>query len=140
MPEPTIRPEIPVETVCRIVVKARQFEVKEGVVEADYGGNAIDEGFREIIADHADDPVQLELQSFINDLNVDDKCELVALMWVGRGDFSSDDWANALAVARARSAGQTASYLLGTPQLADFLAEGLAAFDLSCGDFEAKHL
>src|SRR3954469_22370872 len=46
--------ELPInlEKVCYIVVRARQFDVKEEVVEADYGGNQADEGFRQVLEDY----------------------------------------------------------------------------------------
>src|SRR5690242_20728271 len=94
------RPTIDLKTVCRIIVKARQFGVKEGVVEESYGANAIDEGFRDVLADRIDDPVYDELRSFIRELDVDAQCELVALMWLGRGDFDRDGWPEALRLAR----------------------------------------
>src|SRR5690606_37950394 len=117
-------PQINADTVCRIIVKARQFGAKEGVVEADYGANPADEGFREVLADYSDDPVYDELKAFIDGLDVDEQCELVALMWVGRGDFGADGWAEALNLAHQEHNERTAEYLLGTPLLADHLSEG----------------
>jgi hypothetical protein len=138
------RPEIATDYVCRIILKARQFAAKESVVEEDDGGNPVDEGFREVLADRSDDPVYEELRTFISDLNVDEQAELIALMYVGRGDFSGDEWEKALEAARELHAshvsGQTASYLLETPLLADHLEDGLVEFDLSCDDFDAQHL
>lgn len=134
------RPEIDADTVCRIVVKARQFDVKEGVVESDYGANAVDEGFREVLADYGDDPVYEELKTFIDGLDVDQQCELVALMWVGRGDYTADEWAQAQGLAHQEHNARTAEYLLGTPLLADFLSEGLAQFNLSCEQIEKSRL
>jgi hypothetical protein len=134
------RPEINTEAVCRIVVKARQFDVKEAAVEENYGANASDEDFREVLEDTADDPVFQELKTFIDGLNVDEQCELVALMWLGRGDFNASGWARALTLARQEHTKRTAEYLLGTPTLADYLEEGLALFDRSCMEFEKGHL
>jgi hypothetical protein len=133
-------PEITVETVCRIIVKARQFDAKEGPVDENDGGNAADEGFREVLAETADDPADEELKALIDGLNEDEQCELVALVWVGRGDFARDEWARAVAQAREQRNTRTAEYLLGTPLLADYLDEGLDVFGLSCEDFERQHL
>jgi len=131
------RPEIATETVCRIVIKAQQFDVKDAVVESDPGSNPVDDGFRAVLEDHADDPVQQELTTYIDGLDVDDRCDLVALMWVGRGDFGADEWGRARGLAAQERSERTARYLLGTPLLADFLLEGLAAFGLSCADPES---
>lgn len=134
-------PQISVETVCRIIIKARQFDVKEGTVEPDseYASDAPDDGYREVLEDLPDDPVYQELKSFIDGLDVDDQTELVALMWVGRGDFDGSEWRQAVEQARQEPNAKTAEYLLGTPLLADLLSEGLSQYELSCEDFERQH-
>ncbi len=68
-----------------------------------------------------------ELRELIADLNVDEAAELVALAWIGRGDYDASEWSDALAAARERADRRTAKYLLGMPQLADWLEEGLEA-------------
>ncbi|QND63058.1 DUF3775 domain-containing protein [Mesorhizobium loti] len=68
-----------------------------------------------------------ELRELINDLNVDEAAELIALAWVGRGDYDAAEWVDALAAARDRANKRTAKYLLGMPLLADWLEEGLEA-------------
>lgn len=68
-----------------------------------------------------------ELRELIEDLNIDEAAELVALAWVGRGDYDAAEWAEAVAEARQRGNRRTASYLLGMPMLADYLEEGLEA-------------
>lgn len=139
MAEPR-RPQIATDTVCRLVVRARQFDVKEGAVTPDEGSNGIDEGFREVLEDTPDDPVFEEAKAFIDDLDIDEQCELVALMWIGRGDFDPSEFANAVAVARDEHNDRTAEYLLRTPLLADLLTEGMANYDMTCEDFEREHL
>ncbi len=89
---------------------------------------------------YEDDPSFAEAKEAIDDLNWDEQCQLVALAWVGRGDFSTDEWEEALALARDHHNEHTSLYLLGMPLLSDYLEEGLAAFDLSCQDFEMGHL
>jgi hypothetical protein len=133
-------PEMDLDKICYIVVKAREFDVKEDVVEPDYGSNAADDQFRQVLESYADDATFDELKEAIDDMNVDEQCELVALTWVGRGDFTKDEWEEALTTARDAHNDHTAAYLLGTPLLPDYLEEGLAAFDLSCQDFEMGHL
>jgi hypothetical protein len=68
-----------------------------------------------------------ELRELIDDLNVDEAAELIALMWVGRGDYEASEWNEALAEARLRGNRRTAKYLLGMPMLGDWLEEGLQA-------------
>jgi len=127
--------------VCYIIVRAREFEVQEGVVEPDYGSNASDDDFRQVLEAYDTDPTFDELVSIINDLNFDEQCELVALAWVGRGDYGKEEWDEALQTARDNHDPKTtATYLLGMPLLPDFLEEGLAVFDISCEDVEEGRL
>lgn len=75
----------------------------------------------------ADDSTEEELRELINDLNVDEAAELIALMWIGRGDYSADEWNEAVNEARQRGNRRTSKYLLGMPLLGDWLEEGLEA-------------
>jgi hypothetical protein len=68
-----------------------------------------------------------ELRALIADLNVDEAAELVALAWIGRGDYDASEWADALEEARRRGNKRTSAYLLGMPLLGDYLEEGLEA-------------
>ena len=78
---------------------------------------------------------------FIQGLTEEEQIELVALTWVGRGDFGKQEWEEALEEAAAdRHNDRTAQYLLGIPMLADYLEEGLDAFGLSCAGFDEARL
>ena len=127
------------DSACYIIVKDREFHVKVDVVEPDPGSNASDENMDVVLEDYADDPVQDELKEFINAMNVDEQVELVALTWLGRGTYSVSEWDEAVSEAALDHNNHTADYLLGMPQLANYLEEGLAAFHLSCGDIERGH-
>lgn len=126
--------QIALDTVCYLIVEAREFDVQEAVVDEDDDSNAIDDGFRAILEAHGDDPTFQELKRVIDDLDEDQQARLVALTWVGRGDFSIEEWNEAVRTARSRRTGPTSLYLLGIPVLSDYLEEGLAAFGLSCSD------
>lgn len=135
-----LRPQISLDSVCRIVVRAREYDVKESPSDEDEGSNPSDDGFIDVLENSGDDPVAQELRSAINDLNIDEQCDLVALAWLGRGDYGREDWREARRIAEEQHNNRTAEYLLGMPLLADYLEEGLARFDLSCADFEGEHL
>ena len=77
-----------------------------------------------------------DLAQFINGLNEDEKLDLVVLMWVGRGTYTKDQWAEARAVAVREAVNATSEYLLGTPLMADYLEEGLSLFGCSMEDIE----
>ena len=131
---------IDLETVCFIIFKAREFDAQEGVVDEDPGSNASDDGFREVLASHGDDRTYDEIKALIDSLDVDEQAALVALIWVGRGDFEATDWDEALATAQERGNDRTAEYLLGQPLLGDLLQNGLGELGLSCSDYEREHL
>jgi len=74
----------------------------------------------------ASDSTYQELKSVINDMNVEERSELVALMWLGRGTYSKSEWENAVSDARDASNDHTAEYLMRAPQFPDYLSGGLA--------------
>lgn len=131
---------IPLETVCFLIMKAREFDVKDGVTEPNPGSNPADDGDLSVLEDHGDDPVYEELRSFIHDLNVDQQVDLVAISWLGRENYTKDDWEDVRSQAADAHNERTAEYLCGNPLLADNLADGLSALDYSCEDYETIHL
>ncbi len=128
------------EKVCFVIVKAREFDVKDDVTEPDPGSNPSDDMEGGVLQDYEDDPVTEELTSFIDALSEDEQIDLVALTWLGREDATADDWPSIRAEAAAAHNKNTASYLLGTPQLGDFLEEGLSVLGYSCEEFEMGRL
>ncbi len=122
---------IPVETVCRIILRAREFETLVPDTDPDEGSNASDDGAADEIEDDGNNPTEAELRAIIDDLAEDEQAELIALAMVGRGDFDAAEWADALEEATEESDG-TADWVLGQPTLSTDLEAGLAAFDLSC--------
>ena len=131
------------EKVCFVIIKAREFAVKDVVTEPDTGSNPSDDKMIAVLEDHGDDPVVQELTSFISDLSEDEQIDLVALAWLGRDDNTIVDWtALREEAARAHSTRttHTATYLLGTPLLSDYLEEALSLFGQSCEDFEIDRL
>ena len=117
------------EVVQIIIDKARQFQAKEEVTFPEDPMSPTEDWAIQTLAAHADDPVLVELASTVESLELDEQAMLVALMWVGRGDYDVEEWDEALAEARAHWNGRTAEYLIGTPQVADYLSEGLDLFD-----------
>ena len=74
-----------------------------------------------------------ELRGLIDRMDEEAQAALVTVMWIGRGAFEPEDWAEAYATAYAEASTPTADYLIGTPHLADNLEAGLEAlgFDVS---------
>ena len=139
MPELVISPE----KVCFVIIKAREFDVKDVLTEPDAGSNPSDDKMISVLEDHGDDPVVEELTSFISSLSEDEQIDLVALAWLGRDDNTIEDWPalrEEAARAHVSRAEQTANYLLGMPLAADYLEEGFSLFGQSCEDFEINRL
>ncbi|MFT8243418.1 DUF3775 domain-containing protein [Roseomonas sp. BN140053] len=79
--------------------------------------------------DNDPDALTDTLKGLIDELNEDEQAALIALTWVGRGDYDTTEWEEALRLARERnSAGDAAEYLTGMELFGDLLSEGLAAF------------
>ena len=82
------------------------------------------------------DRAEAEFDAFVGRLNQDEQASLVALMWLGRGTFDTPELAEAIATARAEASSPTASYLKGSPHLADHLENGLDALGISARSVE----
>jgi Protein of unknown function (DUF3775) len=126
--------DIALDKVCELIIRARAIDVKEGVTDPDSGSNPIDDGSTDILTSGTDDATEEEVREFLAGLNDDERFDLVALTWIGRGDFEPEEWGAALKLAREREALSTADYLLGIPNLGDLLDEGLAATGRSCAE------
>jgi hypothetical protein len=128
---------IPLEKLAFIVEKAREYDA-EVPVDRDYeeGSDAVDDDEREVLLDTPDNPTAQELRDAIDGLNVDEREELLALMWLGRGDYDAQSWSEALQQARDALSSTETEYLLGTPLLGDYIEEGVEALGLSLEDFQ----
>ncbi|MCP8938168.1 DUF3775 domain-containing protein [Alsobacter sp. SYSU M60028] len=130
--------DIALDKVCALIRQARRYDVKEqGPTDVDSGSNPTDDNQIDVLEPTRDDATESEIRSFINGLNVDERANLVALVWVGRGDYEAAEWDEAVRLAQESVDTPTADYLLGIPNLPDLLDEGLAAFDLNCVDENA---
>lgn len=136
----TVSLAISPEKVCFIIVKAREFDVKDAASDPDPASNPSDDAEIAVLEDRPEDPVVEELTGFIDALTEDEQIDLVALAWLGRGDFTAREWGNAREEAAAAHNDRTAAYLLGMPLLGDFLEEGLSMLGRSCEEFEMDRL
>ncbi len=132
--------DTPLEQLAFIIEKAREFDAEAAPVDSDSGSNPSDDSDVAILQDTGDNPTGEELTDAIDLLNDDQKTELLALMWVGRGDFAAAEWPDALVQARQTRNAHATDYLIGTPLLADYLEEALAALGYSLEDYEKGRL
>jgi Protein of unknown function (DUF3775) len=130
MPELTIA----ADKVAFLIEKAREFDVKDAASDPDSGSNGADDDMVDVLEDSGSDPVVREITGFIGALTEDEQIDLVALMRLGRGDGTIEEWDDLRNEAAEQRNGRTARYLLGEPMLGDLLAEGLAAFGIDWTD------
>lgn len=130
-------PEIGTDKVCFIITKARELLAGDEGVDPD-ASNPTDDGSQIALTDAGDATARQELTEFIGALDADELDALVALAWIGRGDFEPADWQAATAEAANRREIDTADYLIGMPLLPDHLEDALSAFDRSCRDFQER--
>jgi hypothetical protein len=129
-------PELAISTekVGFLIEKAREFDVKDTASDPDSGSNGADDDMIDVLEDNGSDPVVREITGFINALTEDEQIDLVALMRLGRGDGTLEEWNDLRREAAEGRNGRTARYLLGEPMLGDLLAEGLDEFGLTWAD------
>jgi len=126
--------EISPEKVAHVIVKAREYDAKVGAW--DESGDSSDADSDSILEDFKSDSTRNEVSEFIAGLNIDEQVNLVALMWVGRGSFAPEDFAEAVSTARGERVNKTEDYLLGIPLLSDYLEEGLEKLGYRIEDAE----
>ena len=73
-----------------------------------------------------------EMVEFVAGLNVEEQVDLLALIWLGRGDYELAEWDDAVAEAEARIAARDPDYMIGDAALPEYLGGGLEAFGRSC--------
>jgi hypothetical protein len=132
-------PLTPLETLCRIILRAREYEAQTA---SDYDGgedpdNVDDEqeGTLSVLEDDINTSVEEELHAVFEDLGEDQLAEVIAFCWVGQGTYDAADWDEAMEEAQELVGDGTdgaIQELMEQPMLASVLDAGLAAFDLSC--------
>lgn len=126
---------VSLETVATIVDHARAIQGKEEADPEELTED--DDSEAALLQDDPDDLTEETLTAFIDGLNQDEQAALIALAWIGRGDYGAEDWDEALRLAAERNEAMGAgAYLMGMDLLGDLLAEGVAAFGLSIEDVE----
>jgi hypothetical protein len=114
------------EDLRTLILNLRALMAQEEMVSPDSGSNPTDdEGGTSTLQDSPDNLTREEIATVVEDLEPDQQAELVALMWIGRGDMEPEEWDDAVALALELQEGPTSEYLLKHPHVADYLVEGL---------------
>jgi hypothetical protein len=138
VPEPPANFALDRETLAYIALKAKAFDALVAPDDPSDGSGATDDGFVDALEDESDNPVGRELRAAIAGLNADAKACLVALTWLGRGDYEAEQWDEAFTIARERAHGSTARYLMGMPLLGDYIEEGADMIGVSLVEDEVE--
>ncbi|AWM86231.1 DUF3775 domain-containing protein [Microvirga sp. 17 mud 1-3] len=129
--------DIGIDKVCGLIARVKAIDVKEGVTDPDSGSNPIDDGNVDSLTTNPDDMTEEEIREVVAGLNDDERADLIALVYIGRGDMEPQEWADAVRLAREREAASslsTADWLIGIPNLGDLLDEGLNLLGRSCDE------
>ncbi len=128
----------PLETYCRLIVRARENEAQVPAADGDDDADNVDDFDDEggealsVLEDELNSGVEEEMRALLDDLVDDQVSEVLALAWVGRGTFDSSEWEDALAEAGENDPESAIDELMEMPLLSAYLDGGLAAFDYSC--------
>ena len=129
----------PLETLCRIIIRARENEAQVPAQDPDEDADNVDDfddesgaGGLSTLEDELNTGVEEELRATLDDLADDQLAETLALAWVGRGTYDVSEWDDACAEANDIDPESAIDELLDMPLLASHLEAGLAAFDYSC--------
>ena len=126
------------EKIFFIVAKSRQSDGT--ATDLDANSTSADDDAVHGFEDHSRMTDRSELSGFIRGLNVDEQVDLVALMWLGRGDGEVEEWDDLRArAAEARAEykaprREAVQYLLGEPMLGDLLADGMDELGIDWSD------
>lgn len=110
--------------LAELILKMRAIQGQEEEVDSDSGSNPIDDNMADALQATGGDLTRAELVKEIAGLDEREQGELVALMWIGRGDAEPEEWEETVALAIERRDTPTPSYLLRHPLVADEIAEG----------------
>ena len=127
---------ISVEKVCALIEAARELAGKVPSTAGDRTTTGDDSKLATIDEPEGigedQDARRRETIEFIAGLNVDEQTDLLALIWLGRGDYGIEEWDDALTEAEARIAARDPDYMIGDAALPQYLGDGLEAFGRSC--------
>jgi hypothetical protein len=114
-----------------LIVKVRSFMAKEETDLPDDGSNPIDDEMSPgALQDEEGDLSREEVVEEIQGLTPRQRAELVALMWLGRGDAEPEEWGDLVARAFERREVPTENYLLDHPLLAEHWLDGMERLNL----------
>ena len=129
-----MEPATPLETLCRIILRAREYEAQ---TPTDYDGGEAPENVDgedgealSVLDDEMNSSVEEELTAVFDDLAEDQQAEVLAFCWVGQGTYEAREWDEAIEEAGEET--NIPGELMDMPMLASVLEAGMAAFGIGC--------
>ncbi len=86
-----------------------------------------------------DDATEAEFAAAIGRLDDAALRDLIALIWIGRGDYAADEWSQARRAAGELAPDRVPGYVAGIPLVSDYLEQGLSEFGHTLADYVATH-
>lgn len=135
-----------VDTVCTVISLATQWS---GMVEPNTrGGDAMSRGLADDpggggqldpIISYAGDPTVQILEASLRRLGEDEQADLLAMLWLGRGDVDAEDWEEACdRTDEELGRSDAVALLLDSPHLAAHLTEALQQLGYECPEDRAE--
>jgi hypothetical protein len=130
--------------VAFIATKAREFDGKDVATYLLDGSNpsdADDDGIREdaILEDAPGDLTAREYLDALRQLSLDEQLDLVALLWIGRGDAAPEEWESTRrSAAETEFGGGIPRYVATTPLAGSYLANGMNQLGFDMADYGAE--
>lgn len=143
---------MPLETLKTIIERAREFEFvdddedleaedEDEDAESDIESDDDDDAMVAMADDDLDEDEELEddaeeeeIYKILEALSPAELAELLALSWVGEGDYDRNNWDEAMSAAHALTTDDRIVHLAENPMLADSIERGLTALGYEISD------
>ena len=105
------------EKVCAFIEAAREVAGTVPSTAGDRTTTGDDSKLVTIEDNPGEDSRRQQMVEFVAGLNVEEQTDLLALIWLGRGDYDIAEWDEALEEAEARIAARDPDYIIGDASL-----------------------
>lgn len=121
--------DISAEKLVDLIDYLRIMDAKEAAADLARGNDSYEDGSSNSLEMNPDDGTQQQIRGVIDGLDIDEQADLIALVWVGRGDFEPAEWMVARRRAAERLPRSVSKFLMGIPDVGDLLEEGMARLE-----------
>jgi hypothetical protein len=125
--------EISTEKVCQLIDEVRALNGRFPPTGPTADTEA-DEGLMEALEDDPDDPSLMRMREFFRGLSLEERANLLALLWLGRGDIEIEAWRDGIADATRRLEEHDVAFPFTDEGTAENLMAGLERLQRSWDD------